>query len=171
MPYRNKLYIAFDGDHDMVYYRTLQMWKENRYIDFSFNDAHSLNTARDSSLSDSIKAQLRVRMLNSKSMLLLVGSNTRYLRVFVPYEIKLARKLEIPIIVVNLNKSRSYDDARCPSTVKDMVTTVNISFELQIIRHALDQFPDWYKTNRGNPIYQDHKLTYPTRVYNRLGLR
>ncbi|MCL1998788.1 MAG: hypothetical protein FWG65_08475 [Turicibacter sp.] len=52
MPYKNKTYIAFDGDTDMSYYRTLQMWKANNNIDFDFYDAHNLNTARDTSLTE-----------------------------------------------------------------------------------------------------------------------
>jgi len=35
MAYRNKTYIAFDGDSDMSYYRTLQMWKSNDNIKLS----------------------------------------------------------------------------------------------------------------------------------------
>lgn len=151
MPYRNKLYIAFDGDNDMIYYRTLQMWKANKSIDFNFHNAHDLNTARDSSLSSSIKAQLRERMYNSKTMLLLVGANTRLLRLFVPYEISLARKLDIPIIAANLNKRRDYDDARCPRTVKDRVPTVHISFEQAIIRYALNQFSQLVQGQQGEP--------------------
>ncbi len=170
MPYRNKLYIAFDGDTDMVYYRTLQMWKSNGSIDFNFYNAHDLNTARDSSLSDSIKAQLRERMLNSKTMLLLVGSNTKYLRLFVPYEIKLARKLDIPIIVANINKKRTYDDSRCPATLKDNVATVHVSFEMKIISHALANFPSWYHANNSKKIYRTHQLSYPATVYSGLGL-
>ena len=38
MTYKNKTYIAFDGDTDIEYYRTLQMWKENKNIDFDFYD-------------------------------------------------------------------------------------------------------------------------------------
>jgi hypothetical protein len=170
MPYRNKLYIAFDGDTDMTYYRTLQMWKANGSIDFNFYNAHDLNTARDSSLSDSIKAQLRERMLNSKTMLLLVGSNTKYLRLFVPYEIKLARKSDIPIIVVNINKKRTYDKSRCPGTLKDDVATVHISFEMKIIRYALDYFPNWYHANKNKRDYRTHQLAYPAKVYSDLGL-
>jgi hypothetical protein len=55
MPYRNKLYVAFDGDEDMSSYRLLEAWRDNENIDFNFYDAHDLNVARDSSLSDSIK--------------------------------------------------------------------------------------------------------------------
>lgn len=168
MAYRNKLYVAFDGDHDMAYYRTLQMWKSNTNIDFDFYDAHDLNTARDGSLSESIKAQLRVRMENSKVMLLLVGENTRFLRLFVPYEIRLARRLDIPIIVANLNGQRVHDESRCPSTVEDGVCTVSISFEQKIIKYALDQFPDWYRTNKR--VQQSHSLNYPPTLYQQLGL-
>lgn len=121
-------------------------------------------------MSESIKAQLRQRMINSKTMLLLVGSNTRYLRLFVPYEIALARRLNIPIIVANLNGRRDYDDARCPKTVKDKVPTVSVSFELGIIRHALEHFPGWYKANKWNPAHWDHRLAYPASVYHDLGL-
>ena len=170
MAYRNKLYVAFDGDTDMAYYRTLQMWKGNGSIDFNFYDAHDLNTARDSSLSDSIKAQLRERMVNSKTMLLLVGSKTKALRLFVPYEIKLARKLDIPIIVANINKKRTYDDNRCPSALKDDVATVHVSFEMRIIRHALEYFPSWYHANKSQKIYRTHQLSYPAKVYSGLGL-
>lgn len=163
MAYRNKLYVAFDGDHDMAYYRTLQMWKANANIDFDFYDAHDLNTARDSSLPDSIKAQLRERMQNSKVMLLLVGENTRFLRLFVPYEIQLARRLDVPIIVANLNGKRAYDDSRCPAAIKDGICTVHISFEQKIIRHALGNFPDWYHANKRTQ--QSHELSYPDSAY------
>jgi MTH538 TIR-like domain (DUF1863) len=170
MAYRNKLYIAFDGDTDMAYYRTLQMWEANGSIDFSFYNAHDLNTARDSSLSDSIKAQLRERMANSKTMLLLVGSKTKNLRLFVPYEIKLARKLDIPIVVANINKKRTYDDSRCPATLKDDVATVHVSFEMKIIKCALDNFPSWYHANKSKKAFRTHRLTYPAKVYSGLGL-
>lgn len=55
MSYRNKVYVAFDGDNDMSYYNLLKAWNANENIDFTFYDAHSINTARDSSLEESIK--------------------------------------------------------------------------------------------------------------------
>ena len=92
MSYKNKTYVAFDGDTDMAYYRVMTAWRENDNIDFWFHNAHDLNSARDTSYEESIKAQLRERMANSKQMILLVGKNTKYLRKFVPWEIELARK-------------------------------------------------------------------------------
>src|SRR3569832_419336 len=115
MSYRNKTYIAFDGDTDIRSYRLMQAWVEHDHIDFGFFNAHDLNSARDTSSEESIKAQLRERMKNSKQMILLVGEKTRYLRKFVPWEIELARKMDIPIIIVNLNKSRLYDESTCPA--------------------------------------------------------
>ena len=46
-----------------------------------------MNTARDSSQEESIKAQLAERMRNSKVFVLLVGEHTRYLTKFVIWEI------------------------------------------------------------------------------------
>src|SRR5262249_28501717 len=108
MAYRNKTYVAFDGDHDMLSYRMMTAWCEHQHIDFDFHNAHDLNSARDTSSEESIKAQLRIRMANSKQMILLVGKNTKYLRKFVPWEIQLARKKDIPILVANLNGRRDY---------------------------------------------------------------
>ena len=40
MSYKNKTYVAFDGDEDMPYYRIMTAWKENDHIDFDFYNAH-----------------------------------------------------------------------------------------------------------------------------------
>jgi len=167
MSYRNKTYVAFDGDNDMWAYRIMQAWKENEHIDFDFYDAHDLNSARDTSTEESIKAQLRERMANAKQMVLLVGKNTKYLRQFVPWEIELAHKKEIPIVVVNLNGIRRYDANLCPSAIGDAVYTMHVSFNAMIIMYALDRFPDSYDKHKneklGNCWYKDS-------VYKELGL-
>ena len=49
MAYRNKTYVAFDGDKDMRYYNLMKAWKQNDNTNFNFYNAHDLNTARDSS--------------------------------------------------------------------------------------------------------------------------
>lgn len=167
MSYRNKTYVAFDGDTDIHYYRTMLMWKENEHIDFNFYDAHDLNSARDTSTEESIKAQLRERMANAKQMVLLVGEKTKGLRKFVPWEIELARKKDIPIIVANLNKERGYDAYRCPSAIGSEVYTMHVAFYAKIIKYALDNFAEEYyeyKSKRpGNWKYNDS-------VYKELGL-
>jgi hypothetical protein len=169
MSYKNKTYVAFDGDTDIRYYRTMQMWKQNDHIDFNFYDAHDLNSARDTSTEESIKAQLRIRMANSVQMILLVGEKTKYLRKFVPWEIELARKKDIPIIIVNLNGDRYFDDDRCPNTVKDNVYTISIPFQMKIIRHALDQFPSDY-SSRWDRHTKGHNYHYNESIYTNLGL-
>ena len=169
MAYRNKLYIAFDGDEDMHWYRLLQAWRDNEHMDFDFYDAHDLNIARDTSLTESIKVQLRERMQNSKAMLLLVGERTKYIRGYIPWEIGYARYLNLPIIVANLNDKRAYDAARCPSAVEGGKGAVRISFEAKIIKHALDNWPAYHKANTdavlGTVWY------YEPSVYRQLGLK
>lgn len=166
--YRNKTYVAFDGDKDMHYYRLLEAWRDNDKIDFGFLDAHDLNYARDSSDTESIRAQLRERLKNSKVMLLLVGEYTARLTRFVKWEIEYAHKIDLPIVVANLNKKRKYDSSRCPAVIMDGdVYTVHISFERNIIKHALDHFPDEYLRNKKDGGAQRF---YPDSVYTKLGL-
>ncbi|SDQ02644.1 TIR domain-containing protein (plasmid) [Carnobacterium viridans] len=143
MAYRNKTYVAFDGDNDIRYYHLMRAWRQRDNSTFNFYDAHDLNTARDSSQEISIKRQLSIRMMNTKVFVLLIGSNTRYLRKFVKWEIETAIRLNLPIICVNLNKSRSSDNL-CPVSLENKLA-IFIPFEKKIMQHALENWPDSYK--------------------------
>jgi DNA-directed RNA polymerase subunit F len=160
MTYRNKTYIAFDGDNDMHYYRLMTAWKANDGLSLNFHNAHDLNTARDSSQEDSIKDQLRDRFANSKLFVLLIGEKTKYLTKFVKWEMEVALKLELPIIAVNLNGSRKVDDL-CPKTIRDELV-VYTTFEHNIIEYAMDHWPERFKKLRkegttGPHYYKDER--------------
>lgn len=168
MSYRNKTYVAFDGDNDIHYYRLMLAWKQKDGMAFSFYNAHDLNSSYDSSMEQSIKNQLRERILNSKIFVLLVGERTRYLTKFVLWEIEQALSLKLPIICVNLNGLREMDNDRCPPTLKDKLA-VHISFNAAIMQNALENWPnshDAYKnsSDKISPYF------YKKEVYDRLGL-
>jgi hypothetical protein len=167
MPYRNKTFVSFDGSNDMIYYRLMTAWKQNDGMDFSFYNAHDINTARDSSMEESIKAQLAERMRNSKDFILLVGERTRYLTKFVAWEIEQAIRRALPIIVVNLNGRRSMDNERCPSGAQ-LALAVHISFNAAIMQHALDHWPNTFeevrRQGRTGPYF------YTDETYRKLGL-
>jgi len=166
MAYRNKPYIAFDGDNDMHYYRLMTAWKANDGFSLNFHNAHDLNTARDSSQEESIKRQLRERFANSKLLVVLIGENTKYLTKFVKWELEVALRLSLPIIGVNLNGSRKMDD-RCPPTIRDELV-VYTSFNHNIIAHAMDHWPTNYHSLRSAGTTGAH--FYKDEVYARLGL-
>lgn len=167
MAYRNKTYVSFDGDSDIHYYRLMQAWKQNEDIPFNFYNAHDLNSARDTSTEESIKAQLAERMRNSKVFVILVGENTRYLYKFVRWEIEQAISHEMPIVVVNLNGKRSMDSDRCPPLLRDQLA-VHISFNASIMQHALENWPASHETlweqEKSGPYY------YNDSVYRSLGV-
>ena len=143
MPYRNKTYVCFDGDNDIHYYWLMKAWKQNDGMSFNFSDAHDLNTAQDTSLTESIKRQLRERLLNSKILVVLIGEKTRYLYRFVRWEMEQALDLGLPIIGVNLNGLRQQDSIRCPPVIRNELA-VYVSFNAAILQHALE---DWIKTH------------------------
>jgi hypothetical protein len=166
MGYRNKTYIAFDGDNDMHYYRLMTAWNAHDGFSLNFHNAHDLNTARDSSQEESIKRQLRERFANSKQLVVLIGANTKYLTKFVKWELEVALRLGLPIIGVNLSNSRRMDD-RCPPSIRGELV-VFTSFHHNIIEHAMDHWPNEFYALRsagttGERYYSDD-------VYRRLGL-
>jgi len=167
MAYRNKTYVCFDGDSDMHYYRLMQAWHQNDRSSFSFYNAHDLNTARDTSQEQSIKRQLRERLLSTKIFVVLVGPNTRYLVKFVRWEMEQALSLKLPIIGVNLNGLRQQDPERCPPTIRQELA-VYISFNPAIMQHALEHWPSDHlqllRQGKNGPYF------YPSSIYSRLGL-
>jgi hypothetical protein len=166
MPYRNKTYVCFDGDTDMSHYRMMQAWNANEKIDFGFYNAHDLNSARDSSQTDSIKRQLRERLNNSKLFIVLIGEKTWRLTRFVQWEMEAALKLDLPIIGVNLDGSRQ-QSALCPSAIKEELA-IHVPYGRKIMQYAIDNWPDSHKRHRtagttGARWYKDE-------VYKGLGL-
>ncbi|MGI6122677.1 MAG: TIR domain-containing protein [Acetivibrionales bacterium] len=80
MMYRTKTYIAADWDTDKNAVEQLHKWNDGRKWSLSFNDAHDLTQARDSSLNCNIKRSLSTRMDASKTFVLIVGNNTKTVR-------------------------------------------------------------------------------------------
>jgi len=163
--YRNKIYVAFDGDEDIHYYYLMKAWKQHDDISFSFNDAHDLTQSRDSSTEETIKRSLRTRLVNSKVFILLIGEKTKYLRKFVRWEIEQALSLKLPIICVNLNGKKSQDADLCPALLRDELA-IHISFKAGILEHALENWPataaSLTKEKKVGPYY------YKDDVYSKL---
>lgn len=166
MPYRNKTYIVFDGDEDMASYRMMCAWAANQKSDFTFQNAHDLNTARDDSLTDSIKAQLRIRLDNTKLMVVLIGKKTKSLRKFVPWEIEQAISRDIPIVAVNLNGSRKQDDL-CPASLQNALA-MYVPYKQKIIEYAMDNWPGSHAIHKA--AGKSGWYFYVDSVYTSLGL-
>lgn len=167
MAYRNKTYVCFDGDTDMSYYRLMQAWHQNDRSSFSFYNAHDLNTARDTSQEESIKRQLRERLLNTSVFVVLIGANTRYLIKFVKWEMEQALSLRLPVVGVNLNGLRQQDPERCPPTIRNELA-LYVSFTPKIMQHALEYWPSTVaalrQQGKNGPYY------YEQNVYQQLGI-
>lgn len=166
MAYRNKVYVAFDGDEDMPYYRMMTAWAADTKNDFELNNAHDLNKSYDSSSEESIKIQLRDRFANSKLFIILVGQHTKYLRKFVKWEIETAIRLEIPIIAVNINGKKKADDLM-PTLLLNNLSLV-IPYKEAAIKYAMDHWPISDETHRKQN--DNGQYSYKDKVYESLGI-
>lgn len=166
MSYRNKTYICFDGDTDMHYYRLMTAWKAHDGNTFNFHNAHDLNTARDTSLEESIKRQLRERFANSKLLVVLIGAHTKNLYRFVRWEMEVALKLQLPIIGINLNGSRQRDD-RCPPILRSELA-IFTTFNPKIIEHAMANWPDQHAQLKRQGVSESYY--YKDDIYRGFGL-
>ena len=166
MAYRNRVYVAFDADSDIRYFNLMKAWKQHDGVSFSFNDAHELKQARDSSTEETIKRSLAERLANSKVFILLVGESTKYLYKFVRWEMEQALRRGLPIVCVNLNGRRSQDSASCPPILKEELA-MHISFGANILEHTLENWPSQYvelkAAQKSGPYY------YKDEIYDRIG--
>ncbi|MFD7158824.1 TIR domain-containing protein [Kribbella sp. NPDC059898] len=169
MSYRNKTYIAFASE-DIGSYRLMEAWRENENIDFNFYDAHDLYKARDTSKPESIKARLRERMNNAKQFVLLGSTIAKKKggdgRSFLAYEVETMVRLNLPVVVANLDSDRRVDRNFIPAPLLDAdYYTVSVSFQPAIIKHALNDYADEFASSSKAGPHQ-----YPASVYKRLGL-
>jgi len=167
MPYRNKVFVSFDGDSDIHYYRLMCAWKQSDNTPFSFHNAHDLIQSRDTSSEETIKRSLAKRLENSKVFVSLIGERTRFLHKFVRWELEQAIRRDIPIIGVNLNGRRFQDTDRCPPIIRDSLA-IHVSFNAAIIQHALESWPSQHRELRSKRITGPYY--YNNDVYHGLGL-
>jgi hypothetical protein len=168
--YRNKTYIAFASE-DIRYYRLMEAWRDNTNIDFNFYDSHDLYPARDTSLDESIKRRLYLRISETAKQVVLLGSAHAKRKggngtSFLAYEVQTIIKLNLPVVVANLDGDRTVDRSFIPQPFLDAnYYTVSVSFQPTIIKHALDDYAPKYSTSGKTGQYY-----YPASVYTSLGL-
>lgn len=169
MSYRNKTYVAFASE-DIKYYRLMEAWRDNTNIDFSFFDAHDLYQARDTSKPETIKGRLTERMKNAKQFVLL-GSHTAKRKgsdgtSFLAHEVKAMLKLNLPIVIANLDGDRKVDRSFIPTPLLDAdYYTMSVSFQPKIIKYALDNYAVTYTASTDSGCYY-----YKASAYTSLGL-
>jgi len=169
MSYRNKTYVAFASE-DIKYYWLMTAWCENDKFEFDFHDAHDINVALDTSKPDTIRQRLRDRLANTKQVIVLGSADCKTKAAksssFLYYEIETIAKLDLPVVVANLDGDRWVDKNFIPQRFLDAdYLTLSVSFQVKIIQHALDDWvPRWAKSTDTGP-YQ-----YNPSVYKDLGM-
>lgn len=107
MAYRNGTYVAFHANNtteptesDIKYYNLLKAWHVREEADFEFVNSHEKTAAvRDSSKRSTLERALKIRLNNSKNMILIIGQSTHEDTDWVPFEIRSAvDECQIPII-------------------------------------------------------------------------
>lgn len=138
-------YVVFDGDNDKWAYAFMNGWSNNKNIDFSYQNAHDLDTMTGRAQDEQyVKSKLRERMKSSNAVVVLVGEKTKNLYKYVRWELELAMEMGLPIIAANINKLNQQDNERCPALIKNKACVVHIPYTLEALKYAMSQFPGFY---------------------------
>ncbi len=159
MAYRNGTYVAFHGQgqvnptkSDFKYYSTMMGWKENKHIDFTFNNSHDKTySVRDTSTWATLSARLRERLNNSKNMVLITTASTSFDDDGVPFEIETAiDHCEIPIIATypdfeQITSITPQVRALWPSALRKRIENgkakvVHIPFKKSALSHCIERY-------------------------------
>lgn len=134
-------YVIFDGDNDGWAYQYIRGWAANRRLGFQFKDSHDLDNMGPNAQNEQyVKKHLRARMQGSTLALVLVGAKTKNLYRYVRWEIETAMEMGVPIVVVNLNKSRRIDEESMPPILRE-VCALHIAYRYRAIRYAIENWP------------------------------
>lgn len=167
--YRNKTYVAFASE-DIRCYRLMEAWRDNDNIEFDFHDAHDLVTALDTSQPETIRRRLRERLNNAKQVVFLGSQKGKSKagdgKSFLFYEVETIAKLNLPVVIANLDGDRTIDRNFIPQRfLDDDHYTESVSFQPAIIKYALDYYaPAFPKSDKTGPHY------YKASVYEQLGI-
>lgn len=167
MAYRNKTYVAFASE-DIGKYRLMEAWRDNERIEFDFYDAHDLYISRDDSKPETIKKNLRERLKNAKQIVYLGSKNGKKKgsdgKSFLAHEIDVIREFNLPVVIANLDGSRTVNHDFIPSTLADYYS-ISVSYQPKIIMHALDEYVTAFIAGKKQGPHQ-----YSANVYAGLGM-
>lgn len=162
-------YVIFDGDNDGWAYQYIRGWAANRRLDFGFKDSHNLDNMGPNAQNEQyVKRNLRTRMEGSTLALVLVGEKTKNLYRYVRWEIDVAMELNVPIVVVNLNKSRDVDEARMPPILRGFCA-LHIAYRYRAIKHAIENWPRILRSLT-NQQRSEGPSVFTAQTYTSLGL-
>lgn len=162
-------YVIFDGDSDGWAYQYIRGWAANRRLAFTFRDSHDLGSMTARAASEAyVKRHLRERMESSTRVLVIVGEKTKYLYRYVRWEIELAKILDLPIVVANLNKKTEADHDRLPAILRGYCA-LHIAYRFRAIKHALEIWPREYRSMSIAVKSQGERIL-DRRTYQSLGI-
>ncbi|MBX9991578.1 TIR domain-containing protein [Phreatobacter oligotrophus] len=139
-------YVIFDGDNDKWAYAYMNGWKNNKKIDFHYENAHELDSMTGRAQNEQyVKSRLRQRMEKSTAVVVIIGEKTKSLYKYVRWELELALEMGLPIIAANINKKNGQDDIRCPAIIRNNGNVVHIQYTLEAIKHAMYYWPSEHR--------------------------
>ncbi|MEJ2901529.1 TIR domain-containing protein [Pedobacter panaciterrae] len=182
MAYRNGTYVAFHAngtnvpiESDIKYYNLIKAWCGKDDDCFSIVNSHDKTAAvRDSSSKETLRASLKVRLNNSKNMILIIGDTTKDDLDWVPFEIEYAVDIcKIPIIVAYLGAEgirnvRAMSSKWPPALTKRIdngtAMLIHIPFKKEPIHDAASYF------THNNPPKGGSVGIYSDEAYKRWGI-
>ena len=173
MAYNEKIYVAYDGKNDSVFFKQMIKWQQSNNQPFEFFDAFDLSLEIekikeiDRFKEENLKKMLQDRMSEAKVCLLIVSKTTKSYRKFIRWQIEYAINKDMPIIALNVNGIRSVDYDRCPTVLKKNLS-LHITFQPEIVEYALDRWPESHQKHREKKHL--HTIRYSEKVYEKLGL-
>jgi hypothetical protein len=106
-------------------------------------------------------------MKNSKLFMVLIGEKTKNLFQFVRWEMDIALEMDIPIVAVYLNKSKTIDNKVCPPIIRKALV-LHIPFKQVVMKWAIDNWIEGRKLQKKNKISGPVALN--EKFYKKLGI-
>lgn len=161
-----KIYVAFDLEKDLKYFKEMETWKDSKGNNFNLINGYEFLSELDKVNDDILKAKLQEKMRQAEMVVIILGTGTKSMRKLTRWQVEYAINNYFPIVVMNLNRIQSVDYDRCPTVLKTALA-IHTTFDPSMLELAINDWPNRSKTLRseekkgafkyGNDIYKCFK--------------
>lgn len=163
MPYKSKVFVAFDGEADLQFYNKMKEFKDSNNESFDLINCYDFKSKFDKVSDEILKVEIHKRMSEAQVIVVFVSKTTKSMRRFIKWQVDYAVNNNFPIIAMNLNQIKSVDFDLIPTVLKRSTLSVHIPFNEKIFELALENWPKTHKS-----LFMKEKkgtFRYPLSVY------
>lgn len=157
----DKIFVIFDFEKDLKLYNEMETWKNSEGESFNLVNSYETYKLLDKEQDEKIKELINLKIEGSSLATIILGQGIKSMRKLVKWQIEAAITLNIPLVVMNLNRIQSVDYDRVPSALKNVLALHTI-FDPTMLEVSLHDWVIKFRDFKNNDKKGPYKYSLKT---------